>query len=70
MNADSIAGTTIANTKIMMITLEKIFFTFLFEKLNIFTLSLFLKLINISKLNYITIPFDTLLFFKINENIY
>jgi len=68
MNADSIAGTTIANTKIMMITLEKIFFTFLFEKLNIFTLSLFLKLININKhektlinmnkLNYITIPLD------------
>jgi len=51
-----------------MITLEKIFFTFLFEKLNIFTLSLFLKLININKhektlinmnkLNYITIPLD------------
>jgi len=42
-NADNITGTTIASTKRMITALEKIFFIFLFEKLNIFTLSLLSK---------------------------
>lgn len=34
-NADKITGTTIAKTRMIMITLENIFFVFLLEKLNI-----------------------------------
>lgn len=35
INADKINGTTIAKTRMIMITLEKYFFAFLLEKLNI-----------------------------------